>query len=399
MTGDIALAEEPFRPVLLYWGRRGFSRFVLDLARQAGEEDVSTALVSVSRTNELFAEFETLPRTNLIAVDTFSGSIGAATEAWRIPSLRGDFVATLKTLGVTHVIDLMPHIWMSCVRSAIQRAGIKYICVAHDAEVHPGDFRTLAAKWAIDQSLASADHVVTLSRSVADELLAARTVPRDRLSILFHPDLKLTPAASPVPRARHMPPRLLFLGRIMPYKGLSLFVETVEKLRDAGLEISCGVYGEGAMNDYAARLAACGAEIVNRWLSEDEMAEVLSRYDVLIASHTEASQSGVVAAALGAGLPAVVTPVGGLVEQIRDGETGIVADAVSAEALVRAVRRLLLSPGLYEHFCQNILASAANRSIARFYRSLLHTARAVSQSSDASRFTRSHAPDSRFRNG
>jgi glycosyltransferase involved in cell wall biosynthesis len=378
MTTGAARNGGVFLPLFLYWGRRGFSRFVLDLARQAEEEEPDhPVIVSVSRANELFAEFEALPKVNLVPVDTFSKSLGVIMQAWRIPSLRRDFCATLNTLGVTHVIDMMPHIWMPYVQPAIQRSGARYICIAHDAQVHPGDFRTLVAQRAIGRSLAEADHVVTLSQSVADGLLAARAVSKDRLSTLFLPDLRLTSAMPQASRVRHSPPRLLFLGRIMPYKGLPLFVETVERLSSAGFPVSCGVFGEGAMDNQAAPLAACGAEVVNRWLSEDEIAEVLSRYDVLIASHTEASQSGVVAAALGAGLPVIATPVGGLAEQIRDGETGIIADDVSADALGRAIRRLFLSPGLYELLRENIAASSASRSTSRFYQALLRTARAV----------------------
>jgi hypothetical protein len=57
----------------------------------------------------------------------------------------------------------------------------------------------------------------------------------------------------------------------------------------------------------SARLEGIKAEVINRWLDEDEIATILGRHDVLVAFHIEASQSGVVAAALGAGLPVDVT--------------------------------------------------------------------------------------------
>jgi glycosyltransferase involved in cell wall biosynthesis len=109
-----------------------------------------------------------------------------------------------------------------------------------------------------------------------------------------------------------------------------------------------------------------GLELVNRRLSDEEVGDTLLRYDALIASHIEASQSGVVAAALGAGLPCIVTPVGGLVEQIADGETGMIAEEATASALAAAVRRLFFTPNLYSTICSTIALRRDQRSMSRF---------------------------------
>src|SRR5262249_36459532 len=158
-------------------------------------------------------------------------------------------------------------------------------------------------------------------------LLASGRMHPDRLSTLFHPDLHFAgPHIQRQSPARGTPLRLLFLGRIMPYKGLSLFLDTVARLRAEGIAVCPGGFGEGPIESHAQRMAEMGVTLLNRRLSDQEVGDALLRYDALVASHIEASQSGVVAAALGAGLPCVVTPVGGLIEQIADGETGIVAD-------------------------------------------------------------------------
>jgi len=160
----------------------------------------------------------------------------------------------------------------------------------------------------------------------------------------------------------------------MPYKGLSLFVEMIERLQAAGLDIRCGVFGEGSLGAMSARLGGIRAEVVNRWLEEDEIAAILGRHDVLVASHIEASQSGVVAAAFGAGLPVVATCVGGLREQVVDGITGVVTQNVSAEALADAVQRLFFTPGLYESIRLKIAAREGDRSMTRFASEVLRIA-------------------------
>ena len=66
----------------------------------------------------------------------------------------------------------------------------------------------------------------------------------------------------------------------------------------------------------------------------------------MVLPYLEASQSGVIPAAFAAGRPVVVTPVDGLVEQVRDGVNGVVAGAATAEALADALRRLAADPAL-----------------------------------------------------
>ena len=140
---------------------------------------------------------------------------------------------------------------------------------------------------------------------------------------------------------REKSPGFLFFGRIMAYKGLPLFVQACEQLRAKGLRFRIGVVGEGALDELAPRLADLDAEVVNRWVDLQELPAIFSRYDATVVPSIEASQSGVVAAAHGFGLPVIATPVGGLIEQVADGRTGLLADAVSAEALARAMERWL----------------------------------------------------------
>jgi hypothetical protein len=83
-------------------------------------------------------------------------------------------------------------------------------------------------------------------------------------------------------------------------------------LRAEGVPVSVGVFGEGALVESAARLDAMGAEVVNRWLTEPEIGTILQRYQALVLSHIEASQSDVAATAFGAGLPVIATPDGPL---------------------------------------------------------------------------------------
>jgi glycosyltransferase involved in cell wall biosynthesis len=352
------------RVMFAYWGRRGLTQFSYEVALAAMADPSLAATISVSRQNESFDRFRDFDQA-LFSIDTFSTNIGALTNAWRLPMMRKQLASRLRTDRTQVVVELMPHVWSSFLYPAIRSVGASYVSIIHDADSHPGDFRTQWAKGALDRAMNKADHIVTLSDTVATRLVETGRVPHDQLTTLFHPDLCYRTVNARHPPDASQPLKLLWLGRIMPYKGLSLFLDTVDKLRESGMQVEVGVFGEGALGQSAARLESMGAEVVNRWLGEDEIAAIMSRFQILVLSHTEASQSGIAATALGAGMPIVATPVGGLVEQISERQTGIIATETNAEALAAAIRRLALDPQLYQAICSKIALSKESRSMAR----------------------------------
>jgi glycosyltransferase involved in cell wall biosynthesis len=247
----------------------------------------------------------------------------------------------------------------------LKRAGVRHTVIVHDADPHKGDSTALINRWLMREAQ-SADAVVTLTTAVAQRLVQKGVIPEKKISVLFHPDLTY---ASPR-RRKGGPLRVLFFGRILPYKGLSLFVDAMELLKQTGLLIEIGVFGKGSLGPDRERLARLDAEVVNRWIDPQQIAEILGRHDIVVVSHTEASQSGVIAAAHGAGLPVVATPVGGLREQIIPDVTGIVSEAVTAKAIANAVKRLAEDRSFLKRLQEGIAATRQQRSIDDFFSAL-----------------------------
>jgi glycosyltransferase involved in cell wall biosynthesis len=356
-----------------YWGRRGaLSQFTLEVGRVALAERDLHATISVSRQNETFGSFSAFGSA-LFPVDTFARNIGAITEAWRIPLLRRQLVERVRAAKITAVIELMPHVWSPFVLQAVHAAGALYVTVIHDADAHPGD-TTQWVKRVTDLSTRSADRVVTLSASVAKKIVSEGRVSQGKVHTLFLPDFSYGQTRHRNAPSGGRPWRLLFLGRLMPYKGLPLCIEAVELLRREGLPVELGVFGEGPLGESAQQLARLGAEVVNRWLSAEEIAAILQRYDATVLSYIEASQSGVAAAAFGAGMPVIATPVGGLVEQVEDDVTGAIASGVDARSVADATKRLF-EPDRYNRVCANIRHASEERSMAKFVREIVTIAR------------------------
>lgn len=355
------MAPSAGRTLFIYWGRRGaLSHFVLALASSAD----SDSIFCISRQNELF---DAIRRTgaHLLPIETFEWGFGALLCAWRLFGIRRRLAETIRQASVQRVVVLMPHVWTPLIASAVRRAGARYVVVVHDARAHPGDQTGRTLRWLL-RDAAHADEVITLSRHVADQLTADMPRVQDRIRTLFHPTL--ASEAAPYSGAQADPtPGFVFFGRVMAYKGLPLFVEACERLRARGIQFRVGVVGEGSLGELAPRLARINAEIVNRWIDYKEFPAILSRYDAFVVPSVEASQSGVVSVAHGFGLPVIATPAGGLVEQVEDGRTGLLADGISAGALADVMERWLTDAGLRARLQSGVMAAQQRHSMRRFY--------------------------------
>jgi len=292
--------------MFLYLGRRGsLGQLTLQLARAAATYEHLDATVTIAGVNEIAPKLDGL-QDRIFRLETYRAR-PYLSLILNFPHARRRLLARLAHDRPVAVVTLMPHVWTPLLAPGIKRLGIRYISIAHDAVSHPGDPTAVLTPWLLrDAKLA--DLVITLSRTVADRLVSAHRVPVDRVLSLFHPDLHYTNAVLHRSRDRTRPLRLLFFGRILKYKGLPFLLDAVELLRREGLRIELGVAGAGNLDTERARLSALGAEVINRWIDDDEVGPLLARYDALALSHIEASQSGVAATAFGNCMPVVGMP-------------------------------------------------------------------------------------------
>ena len=349
--------------MFIYLGRRGaVSQLALELARAVPEQ----AVLAISRQNELYDQIAAAGAP-VIGVDTFAGGAGALLALPRVVTARRRLVAALKDYGIDTAVVLMSHVWTPLIAPALRRAGARYVVVVHDAMPHSGDRTAVLDGWLL-RDARRADQVVTLSRSVTRELVEHAGIPAGRVRPLFLPVMG-TSENHGASDGRD-PSGFLFFGRIMRYKGLPLFVEACEILRQEGFAFGVGVVGEGNLSDWRPALESWGAEIVNHWVDHAEIPALMRRYDAVVVPSIDASQSGVVPVAHGHGLPAIVTPAGGLTEQIDDGVTGLVAASISAPAVADQMRRFLLEPALRQKLREGVRSRRSANSVARFVEAL-----------------------------
>ena len=327
---------------LVYWGRLGAGAALMSqIAEAMARDDRFDLYLSPSLHSELPPQF---PTGRLLPVSTFSGPLGLLARTLVLPFTVRRLVRDLKARNVGAIVTVMPHVWGLALQRAAHKAGIRTLLIVHDADPHPGERRPLLDRM-VGQEIRGSDRIVTFSNHVADRLKARGDVPEDRIARLYHPIFRFGATAA---AARHAPFRLLFFGRILPYKGVGMLLEAFARLRAEGADVMLTVVGRGRIDAPAGLLTQPGLTIKTGWVAPDAIGGILAEADAIALPYLEASQSGVVAAAYGAGLPVVATSVGGLAEQVFDGVTGVLARGTTAEDFAEAIRRLIETPGLYE---------------------------------------------------
>jgi len=364
-----AYVRPSVRPLMLaYWGRYGaLPQLTLELGdacMRLGQDSQTT--ISVSADNELFDSYRRFGE-SLFPVNTYASPIGAL-NLKAVSRLRRRLRERVLADGTRAFVSLMTHIWSPAVAPILRQYGIRHTVIVHDADPHVGDRTALINRWLLREARA-ATQIVTLTTAVAERLIETKIASEKQIYVLFHPDMKYPPIVRKA-ISRTEPLRVAFFGRILPYKGLDIFVDSIKALKESSIPICVGVYGAGDLSRQRVELQRLGAEIRNSWISPKEIGEILARQDVIVVSHTKASQSGVIAAAFGAGVPVVATPVGGLREQIVPDVTGVLAADVTVEAVAAAIRRLAENRELLLRIQQRLIATKDDRSVDRFFREL-----------------------------
>lgn len=375
---DLGSERDALDLLVWYWGRRGGPvRLTYDIVRELRRRNDVRLSLSLSRQSELFQETSQLAAA-ACHVDTYSGPASAVMSALRLPLLYAHSARFVRQNQIRVALCMMRHTWSSAIFPALRRGGARVLLVLHDATPHPGEEYPLwRQQWSRD--LAATDGLVVLSEHVFNAAVRIYRYPEERIWFAPHLSLSFTePASSPRELPRERPIRLLFFGRLLPYKGLDLLASAFQQVaRDWPIELR--VVGNGPHAALEVLRGLPRVQIERRWIPEHEIGDILRQADILVAPYRESSQSGIVPSAYAAGVPVVVTPVGGLVEQVRDGTTGLIAPRADAAGLAETIIRLISDPGLYRRCSAGSLAvSQGDLSAATVADRLIAAAHVVS---------------------
>jgi glycosyltransferase involved in cell wall biosynthesis len=204
------------------------------------------------------------------------------------------------------------------------------------------------AHWLLE----STPQVLSLSERWAERLRPL--FPRARIDVLTNPvevarfdDLARARFASAAERPGE--PMALFLGDVIERKGVydlvAAWAEVVRAVPDARL-VLCGT-GEIDRVRAAAEAAGVGDRVeLKGWVGHEEKRHLLGAATLFVLpSYIEGVPISLLEA-MAAGLPSVVTPVGGVLDAVADGSEALVVAPGDRAALARATIRILTSPAL-----------------------------------------------------
>lgn len=347
-SSSLSAAAGRRRKLLIwYWGRRGGgAQYCYEMARALQRQGEFDLCLSLSRQSDLYHRFLELGISSL-DIDTYTDIGSAMRSVMRLPRLRRAFARFLDEQGVDAVLCTMAHLWNPLFLDLIRSRNLPYVVTVHDAKLHPGEQFKPYQRW-LDHEIGRSDGVVTLSRHVRT-VLCARHVLREDAVITAPLGPLLNERLHPLPLDGRPPRRLVFFGRILEYKGVDLLLDAFAALLRDFPDITLSIHGSGNAAPYTDRIAALpNITLDNRYIPENEIPAIMGKADLVVLPYREASQSGVIAMAQSCGVPVVVTPVGGLVEQVIDGETGLVTSEVTADCLAASIRRMIKDGALYE---------------------------------------------------
>jgi len=189
--------------------------------------------------------------------------------------------------------------------------GKKVVFTAHDGVLHTGE-RNFITQGLNNYRLKKADVVLFLTnytrKHVEEELGIFNNYQIVTHPIIENHFVKIKDSFN----TRN----LLFLGRIDKYKGVELLMESVVDIENSFDKLI--IAGRSLYDiDYINHPKI---EVIDKYLSNKEIGELLSWADVLILPYTEATQSGVITLGIYAELPMICTSVGGFSEQLKDDE-------------------------------------------------------------------------------
>jgi glycosyltransferase involved in cell wall biosynthesis len=266
---------------------------------------------------------------------------------------------------VIHVLE-EKNVWLNLLLPFIRN--IPVVTTVHDVEYHPGD--TMSQKvprWCPRLFVRQSNAVVVHGPVLRKKAIQVLSISDDDIHVIRHPATtnhrKLASSAG-LSRLASRNITVLFFGRIQLYKGVDILIDAANRVASDldGVRFVIAGRSDHLTRPILARATAPYFDVRDRFIADQEVAQLFTDADIVVLPYVEASQSGVLAIAYSFGLPVVATDVGELGSSVRQDDAGIVVKSADPTALAEALVRLISDPGL-RRSCANNARLLANTTL------------------------------------
>lgn len=277
------------------------------------------------------------------------------TAAVAAPALALDLARRLRRLRprLVHVNDPMPAAVLAARIARVPRVLVTH----HTPELRVFDSR-VGALW---RRLGWALRPEVIYTSESDRRTDART--RLKTHVVYY-GIDLDRFAAARPSLVEDGPLIGNVARLVPQKGQRTIVEAAPLVLERHPRARFVLVGDGdGRPELEQAVAAAGLSNSFLFLGHrDDVPGLLASFEVFVLPSRFEGLCYAVIEAQAAGVPVVATPVGGVRENVRDGETGVVVPPDDPVALAAAVNRLLEDRAE----ARRLAEAARDRALARY---------------------------------
>ncbi len=217
------------------------------------------------------------------------------------------------------------------------------------------EFRSTPLIAAADRAAGRFAHAqIAISHGLARYLVETQRFPAGTFTVVHY---GIEPG--PVPPGPPAATSLAAVGRLIPIKGFEVLLRAFALARDKVPSLTLELAGAGPLEAELRRAAPKGVTFLGR---VTPVGEVYERAAVVVVPSRGEGFGMVALEAAERGRAAIVSDVGGLPEIVADAETGIVVPPEDADALARAIVKLVRDPGLVRAYG----AAARRRALDHF---------------------------------
>ncbi|MFH1618807.1 MAG: glycogen synthase [bacterium] len=290
-------------------------------------------------------------------------------EEPRFNSLLGTFSTDLSMVRDRMDSDIVhTHTWYASLAGYMARTlyGIPFIATVHSLEpLRPWKEEQLGrsyelSSWAEKLALENADRVIAVSKHSREDVLKFFNIKPERLAVIHNGiDLNLyRPLGTDGTRRAFGIGKdyILFVGRVSRQKGIEHLIDAVQWL-DPGVQCVCCTSAPDTKefeDEIRAKIAGEPRIVwINSLLREEQYVELYSNARVFACPSVYEPFGIINLESMACETPVVASAVGGILETVVDGVTGLLVEPANPRALADAINRLLRDRPLAEKLGKN----------------------------------------------
>ncbi|MDA0746918.1 MAG: glycosyltransferase [bacterium] len=201
--------------------------------------------------------------------------------------------------------------------------------------------------------------------------IALRVSPGTNVSVI--PNGVDTHRFTPGQHRKDGPLRLLFVGRLEPYKGIEFLLQALKQIH-ADHPVQLRIVGDGSLRNQLPETArALGINHCTEFIGPvpaESMPNIYQEADLFVLPALVEGMPNVILEAMAAGLPVLATQIPGSEELVLPGRTGLLVPPADPHTLADSLVQLLSNPNLREQMGHAARQDAESRSwtqVARTY--------------------------------